>query len=72
MPDLSEMDFDSMTREELIEVIEARDGLDDKDLLMFVVQGLRYAALSDKALKYLAHLQVDRERKTTLRTQKSE
>jgi hypothetical protein len=66
------MDFDSMTREELIEVIEARDGLDDRDLLMFVVQGLRYAALSDKSLKYLAHLQADREHKTTLRTQKTE
>lgn len=71
MPDLGEMDFDGMTREELIEAIATLDGLNDKDLLMFVVQGLRYAAFSDKALKYLAHLQADRARKVTLRTQKN-
>jgi hypothetical protein len=66
VPELNDLDFDSMTREELIELVEALDGLNDKGLLCFVVQGLSYAALSDKAVKFLAHFQVGRERKKAL------
>jgi len=66
VPNLDKLGFDSVTWEELIDLVETLDGLNDKELLCFAVQGLSHAVLSDKALKFLAHFQVGRERKKAL------
>jgi hypothetical protein len=67
--DLNELDFDSMTRDEILEVLKTLDGLNDKELLDFVVRDLGYAALSDEAVKFLARLQVAKERVATMHAQ---
>jgi len=50
----------TMTRDEAQETVEALYGL-DRDFIMYVIEELGYAALSDEGLRLLAQFQDDYE-----------